>query len=297
MSRISTMTNIIRAAMAWLVFPAASAPPVQGGALATWQGAPQSGTIEFVARVAPTGGRTEPARQLTFYLLRRSFAEIEKEAEAIEPKPDLNQFIEGLPASKELKSWMRSRQSVELVGSDFTRRLKANDIVDVPEFHEAYVKRNAGEVRMGFPAPKYRESDRTKKPEKYQRLREEYLQALRNYFDSNPQTAEGMEVQSGIADPSQRWAQLVAEQRRRVQRRMLELAQVRYRVAKTDTDLDGRATLTAIAPGDYWLSTLEMEAAAGDVRLRWDAPVAVRAGQATRLELSNINAAPSARAR
>ncbi len=41
---------------------------------------PQTGAIEFVAQVTPTAGRPEPARQLTFYLLRKSFADIQKEA-------------------------------------------------------------------------------------------------------------------------------------------------------------------------------------------------------------------------
>jgi hypothetical protein len=34
--------------------------------------AQSAGRIEFTARVAPTGGRPEPVRQLTFYLLRKS---------------------------------------------------------------------------------------------------------------------------------------------------------------------------------------------------------------------------------
>jgi hypothetical protein len=42
--------------------------------------------------------------------------------------------------------------------------------------------------------------------------------------------------------------------------------------------------------GDYWISSLGLTAAAGDVRLRWDVPVRVLAGQTTRLELTNLNA-------
>ena len=63
-----------------------------------------------------------------------------------------------------------------------------------------------------------------------------------------------------------------------------------YLAAKTDSDLDGHGAFTGLPPGTYWLGTLETEAVAGDARLRWDASVIVRAGQTTRLELSNLNA-------
>jgi len=35
---------------------------------------------------------------------------------------------------------------------------------------------------------------------------------------------------------------------------------------------------------------LGMQAISGDVRLRWDFPVAVRAGESVHVELSNLNA-------
>jgi hypothetical protein len=68
------------------------------------------------------------------------------------------------------------------------------------------------------------------------------------------------------------------------------LAQGRYLVMKTDADLNGRGAFTGLAPGDYWITTLETEAAAGDARLRWDAQVTVRGGETARIELSNLNA-------
>jgi hypothetical protein len=72
----------------------------------------------------------------------------------------------------------------------------------------------------------------------------------------------------------------------------LNLAETRYLVAKSQTDLQGRAGFTGVLPGDLWLSTLENEAAAGDARLRWDVPVTVRNGATTRLDLWNGNAVP-----
>jgi hypothetical protein len=69
-----------------------------------------------------------------------------------------------------------------------------------------------------------------------------------------------------------------------------ELAQTKYLAAKADTDLDGRGAVSGLAPGEYWVSTLNLDANAGDTRLAWDVPVAIRAGQATRVELTNLNA-------
>ena len=40
-----------------------------------------SGSIEFQARIRPTGGQLEPVRSLSFYLLRKSVADIRQEAE------------------------------------------------------------------------------------------------------------------------------------------------------------------------------------------------------------------------
>ncbi len=86
-------------ALAACIFVAATASSAQNSG----PGAPAPGLIEFVARATPTAGRAEPVRQITFYLLRKSFGDIRKEAEAAEPKPDLDKFIAGLKVSTELK--------------------------------------------------------------------------------------------------------------------------------------------------------------------------------------------------
>ena len=250
----------------------------------------QTGSIEFVARATPTAGRAEPAMRLTFYLLRKSFAEIQKEAAESEPKVDLDRFEEGLEVSKELKAWMKRTRWVQLTGSEFMRRVTVNDILEVPEFFEAYLRRNAGDISVGFPSPKYRERDRTQNPQRYEKQVQDYHDQIHKFIEANPHTRNGMDLHLADIDPGQRWARQDAERRRRIRDRWLELAQTRYLVAKTETNLEGHAMLMGILPGAYWLSTLEGEAVAGDVRLRWDTPVAVRAGQVTRLELSNVNA-------
>jgi hypothetical protein len=69
-----------------------------------------------------------------------------------------------------------------------------------------------------------------------------------------------------------------------------EFAQTKYLAGKADTDLDGRGSLAGLAPGEYWVSTLNLDANAGDTRLGWDVQVTIRAGRTTRVELTNLNA-------
>ena len=252
--------------------------------------AAQTGAVEFTARVTPAAGRAEPVRGLPFYLLRKSYAEIRKEADATEPKPDLNQFIDHLEVSKELKAWMKRTHSVSLTGEEFTHHLKVDDIMNVPEFFNAYLSRNAGDRSVGFPAPKYRPSDAQRDPQKYEKQKQEYLDAIRKFLVTNPQSSDGIDLELTQIDPSHDWEQLEARRSPAIHRRALELAESRYLAARAETDLEGNGAIRGVAPGEYWLSTLDIDATIGDVRLRWDAPLTVRPGQTTRIELSNINA-------
>jgi len=90
-------------------------------------------------------------------------------------------------------------------------------------------------------------------------------------------------------NPQQQWSQIQADHKRRVQRVAPEFAQTKYLAANTDTDLDGRASVSSLTPGEYWLSTLNLDANAGDTRTGWDVPVVIRAGETTRVELTNLN--------
>jgi hypothetical protein len=250
----------------------------------------QTGSLEFTVRLTPTVGRSEPARRLPCFLLRKSFAEIRKEADEAEPRPDLDQFVDALAVSPQLKAWMKRTRTVRLSGEEFARQATVDDIFEVPEFFDAYITQNAGDV--GFPAPKYTDRDRAKDPQKYERMRLEYREHLRKFARDTPHTLVGIEIHLADVDAGQRWAREEDLRRERVRHRGLQLAQTKYLVAKTETDLEGRAALVNIPAGEYWLSTLENDAATADVRLRWDTPVAVQAGRVTRLELSNFNAVP-----
>jgi hypothetical protein len=252
--------------------------------------APASGSVEFQARIQPAGGRLEPVRSLSFYLLRKSAADIRKEAEETEPPTDLNGFIDSLSVSPELKAWMKKNNSVSLSGKDFVKGLKAEDVTGVPEFLDAYMARNGASLNAGVPAPKYKESDRLANPEKYRREHEQYLQAIKRYITAHTESLEGTDAQLSDSDPTQRWVQRQAEQQRKIERRSQMLAHTTYLAAQIDSDLDGRGAWNGLLPGAYWLTTLDTPALAGDVRLQWDVPVQVASGQTARIELNNLNA-------
>ncbi len=249
-----------------------------------------SGSIEFQARIQPAGGRLEPVRSLSFYLLRKSLADIRTEAAQAEPPTDLDQFIENLSVSAELKAWMRKNHTVALAGTEFTKRLTSDDVTTIPEFLEAYMKHNTASMNAGVPAPKFKESDRLSNPEKYKRERDEYLQSIKRHIASRPETMDGIDAALGDSNPTQRWAQRQAEQQRKVERRSLMLAQTTYLAGQTDSDLDGRGAIRGLLPGIYWLATLDSPAMAGDVRLHWDVSVRIAPGETARIELNNVNA-------
>ena len=253
-----------------------------------------NGSIEFNASVRPTGGRPEPVRQMTFYLLRKSLMEIRKEAEQEEHAIDMDQFIDGLQVSPLLKEWMKKHHTVEFVGAPFTKLLTADDIVSIPEFFEAYTTQNGSSLGGGPPIAGYKEKDKEKDPEKYKRAHDLYLKLLRQYIAANPDTLQALDVELREKNPGRAWDQMQSDQRQRVARRTLELAQTRYLAAMTDSDLNGRGRFTGITPGSYWITTLDTPALSGDARLQWNLTVNVRAGETARVELSNLNALEAA---
>jgi hypothetical protein len=267
---------------AWTGTHAQDAPPQM-------QTAP-TGAIVFSASVTPTDGRPEPVRAFTFYLLRRSLADLHAEVQAADPPPQLDVFIDALTVTPEMKAWMKKNQSVDLAGTDFTHKLTPDAILGVPEFLKAYITYNAGYPGSGFPVPKYRESDAQKDPDKYARELKEYHAAILRFAIANPTSKEGMEAELTDLNQNQKWTALVAGELDRVRKGTLRLAQMQYLAAQTDTDLNGQGSIAGVAPGDYWLGTLGSVAQAGDIRQSWDVPVKVRAGQTTSIALTNLNA-------
>jgi hypothetical protein len=249
-----------------------------------------AGSLELAARISPTAARPEPVRQFTFYVLTKSYAEIVREVEAENEIPSREKFIDGLKLSPELKEWLKAHDIFDLTMPGLDRLVTADDIIHVPEFLLAYQRSNSGGVTAGIPKPKYADADKTAHPDRYNKQLQEYYLALKKFIQNNPSTVSGIELELVGVNPQDKWSKIQADHRRRVLRLAPEFAQTKYLAAKADTDLDGRASVSGLAPGEYWLSTLNLDANAGDTRLGWDAPVAIHAGQTTRVELTNLNA-------
>jgi hypothetical protein len=251
----------------------------------------QDGSIEFVARATPSSGVEEPVRGFPFYLLSKSFEEIQKEVAANYPKPDMDAFIDAMTgASKQLRAWMKKNQWVQLSGEDFVKMLEVDDIMNVPEFFDAYVERMSGDQTVNFPSPHYKPEQLKKDPDKYNRLKAEYRESVKQFLVKNPKSTAGMDLNLEDIDPFTQWTQLQAKSLPDIRRRMEELAQSKYLVARAQTDVEGQGVLRRVPPGKYWISSLEVAAAVGDAHLRWDTPVSVRPGQPTYITLSNVNA-------
>lgn len=248
------------------------------------------GSLDFSARISPSAARPEPVRQFTFYVLTKSYAEVVREVEAQHAVPSREAFIESLKLSPELKEWLKAHDIFDLTLPGLDRLITPDDIIRVPEFLSAYERANSGGVTSGLPKPKFSGADKTARPDRYNKQQQEYYAALKKFIQGNPSTVNGIELELFEVNPQQRWAQIQAEHRKAVTRLAPEVAQTKYLAGKADTDLEGRASISGLAPGAYWLSTLNLDANAGDMRLAWDVPIAVRAGQTTRVELTNINA-------
>jgi hypothetical protein len=256
-----------------------------------------NGALDFMARVTPTAARPEPVRQFTFYILTKSYAEIAREVESQDAMPSREKFVADLKVSPELKEWLKAHDVFDLAMPGLDRLVTADEILHVPEFLFAYQRSNSGGVTSGIPKPKYRDADKTENPERYEKQHQEYLVALKKFIQTHPESVSGFELELEPISPQRKWSQIQAEHNKRLSRLAPDVAQTKYLVGKTETDLEGRGAVSGLPAGNYWISTLNLEANAGDTQLRWDVPVTIQAGQTTRIELSNLNAQDSRGAR
>ncbi|HEV2288876.1 MAG TPA: hypothetical protein VGR81_07985 [Candidatus Acidoferrales bacterium] len=249
----------------------------------------------FSVHLTPSAGIAEPVRGLPFCLLRKSYTEIEKEADEAVPKPDLNTFIDALTVSKELKNWMKKHHTAQLTGQDFIQSLTPDDIINVKEFWNAYFKLNAPNKNFGFPVPKFKESDAKTDPEKYQKELDEYHAKVKRYILLHPESKDGMDSSLDSIDPSAKWNAKQEARGPAIKRLVMDFTQSKYFVAQTQTDINGNAGFTGVPPGNYWITSLSVEAQVDDVNARWDVPATIHAGAETRVALSNYNAAAPAK--
>src|SRR5260370_36078299 len=70
-----------------------------------------TGSLDFAVRITPTAARPEPVRQVTLYVLTKSYPEIvnEEEGEKVVPPPE--EIIEGLKVGPELKEWLKTHDT------------------------------------------------------------------------------------------------------------------------------------------------------------------------------------------
>ncbi len=260
--------------------------------LATRPVAAQSanGAIDLTASAAPTAARPEPVRQFTFYVLTKSYADIQKDVEEQEAPPSRDKFISDLKVSQELKDWLGSHDTFDLTSPNLDTMVSPDDILKVPEFLLAYQRSNAGGVTSGLPRPKYVEADKTANPARYQKQHDDYFAALKKFIGSHPESVSGFELQLAGVNPQYQWAQMQAAHQKRVQQLAPQMAQTKYLAARVDTDLDGHASIGGLPTGSYWVSSLNIYVGAGDMRLGWDVPVSIQGGRTTRVDLSNLNA-------
>jgi hypothetical protein len=253
----------------------------------------QGGSIEFVAKATPSGGAEEPVRGFPFYLLSKSFEDINKEADIDFPPPDMDAFIANQPGTPELRAWMKKNHCVVLSGDNFIHKVQTDDVMNVPEFYKSYTDRAAGDKSANFPKPKFKPAEQTKNPEKYQEEVVEYHQAVRQYLESFPDSKDGMDLDLEEVNPQWKWNDLQTKWKRERHSRVVSLAQSKYLVARAETDLQGQGFIRNLQPGNYWLSTLDVSASVGDARSQWDLPLTVRPGQTVYVALDDANAMQS----
>jgi len=246
--------------------------------------------LDLTARITPTGGRPEPVREFMLYVLTKSYPDIIKEVEAGDVIPTRDEFLSKMKASPELRDWMKAHDVMDLTSPDVDTLITPENVMGVPEFFAAYIRSNSGGVTNGLPMPKFRETDKEANPAKYEKLHSQYLTELKKFVQTHPATISGIELELGGVNPKNEWDKIHADHRNKVAQLAPDTAQTKYLAAKSETDLQGHAVVAGLAPGNYWVSSLGLDASSGDRRLRWDVPVTVQAGQPTRLDLSNLNA-------
>src|SRR5258708_19726938 len=231
------------------------------------QGAP--GTLDLPGRTSPRGARPEPVRQFTFYILTKSYADILKEPANQFPLAEREEFINNLKISPELKAWMKEHAVIDLTAPDMDKLITPEDVMNIPEFFAGYERSNSGGVTAGLPMPKYREADAEANPAKYFKLKQEYMSATKKFVESHRSTISVMKTYLCAVNPKYKWDKALQHHNHKVAQLAPDLAQTKYLAAKGDTDLHGHLIIRGLPAGNYWVSSLGLDSAAGDRRLIW----------------------------
>lgn len=246
-------------------------------------------SLEITVIATPTGGRDEPVRGHTFFLLRESLDAIEQTARAENPAPQIEEFADGADLSDALKEWIKRTGVADFRGEKFLKALKPDDVMDITEFHTAYVESNQSMVGLGFPRHKGKLTDREKKPRKWEKQSAAYESRLSAYIVLHPESREAMERELIDLNPGPEWARRQQAYEARLRRAVMRLIHNRYLAGRGETNLDGKLRFVA-PPGLYYVTNLWEPARSGDLMLRWELAVELPAPIAYRFELNNANA-------
>jgi len=139
-------------------------------------------------------------------------------------------------------------------------------------------------VTSAFPRPKYRDADKTERPERYEKEHQEYLTALKKFIQSHPETVAGIELELDGINPGRKWAEAQKHYKKKCGSRP-PMAKHKRNISRFGwtPNLEGAAHVARLPAGNYWLSTLDLEAGAGDSG-NMGCPVTIQgAGQTTRI--------------
>ena len=128
----------------------------------------------------------------------------------------------------ELKTWMKKNHIVEFTGANFAKLLTADEVIEIPEFFEAYRNINGAVHNAKVPAPRFKNGEEQKNTAKYQHDKEKYKKELQQYIQNNPQLLEGLDAELTDRPFGRGWAQLLADRKRKTDQRAMILAQTQY---------------------------------------------------------------------
>src|SRR5258708_21469483 len=146
-----------------------------------------TGALEFTAKVTPSAAKPEPVRDFTFYVLTKSYDDIVRDLDAREGPPSREKFIDDLKISPELREWLHKHDVMDITLPGFDKLMTPEDVLHVPEFLLAYQRSNSGGVTNSIPKPKYRDTDKTENPDRYEKQKQEYLCTLKQINHAHPE--------------------------------------------------------------------------------------------------------------
>jgi len=174
---------------------------------------------------------------------------------------------------------MKEHAVIDLTAPDMDKLITPEDVMNIPEFFAGYERSNSGGVTAGLPMPKYREADaESQSRQVLQTQTGVHVRDEKNSSNRIVPRFPAWRPSLAPVNPKYKWDKALQEHNQKSGATRPDLAQTKYLAAKGDTDLDGHLIIRGLPTGNYWVSSLGLDAAAGDRRLIWDVPVTVQPG-------------------